>query len=93
MRRGKTNRTEFSKISFLPERAPIRGGLRISCKTSQISLYKTQAVRYLCSVNRKEISKIASMLGKLGGSVKSKSKAAAARKNGKLGGRPRKAKP
>jgi len=56
-------------------------------------LTKTQAVRYYFGVKRKEVSKIAAMLGKLGGSVKSKAKAAAARKNGKLGGRPRKAKP
>lgn len=33
----------------------------------------------------------AKALGKLGGKVKSEAKAAAARKNGKLGGRPRKA--
>lgn len=44
-------------------------------------------------VNKNQISKIAAALGKLGGSVKSKAKAAAARKNGKLGGRPRKVKP
>jgi len=43
-------------------------------------------------MNRKEISKIAAALGTLGGSVKSKKKAAAARKNGRKGGRPRKAK-
>ena len=35
----------------------------------------------------------ASALGKLGGKSKSKKKAAAARRNGKLGGRPRKGKP
>jgi hypothetical protein len=51
---------------------------------------KTQAVRYCRAVNQKQISKIAAALGKLGGSAKSKAKAAAARKNGKLGGRPRK---
>jgi hypothetical protein len=40
--------------------------------------------------SKKQISEIAAMLGKLGGSSKSKAKAAASRKNGKLGGRPRK---
>ncbi len=44
-------------------------------------------------MNKKEISKIAAALGKLGGSVKSKAKAKAARENGKKGGRPRKVKP
>jgi hypothetical protein len=53
----------------------------------------TQAVRYYHIVKRKQISKIAAALGKLGGSVKSKAKAKAARENGKKGGRPRKAKP
>lgn len=43
-------------------------------------------------MNKQQISKLAAALGKLGGSVKSKAKAAAARKNGKLGGRPRKLK-
>jgi hypothetical protein len=57
------------------------------------SLDKTQAVRYHIIVKRKQISKIAAALGKLGGSVKSKAKAKAARENGKKGGRPRKAKP
>jgi hypothetical protein len=53
----------------------------------------TQAVRYHVIVKHKQISKIAAALGKLGGSVKSKAKAKAARENGKKGGRPRKAKP
>jgi len=44
-------------------------------------------------MKRKQISKIAAALGKLGGSAKSKAKAKAARENGKKGGRPRKAKP
>jgi hypothetical protein len=57
------------------------------------SLDKTQAVRYYVIVDRKKISNIAAALGKLGGSVKSKAKAKAARENGKKGGRPRKAKP
>jgi hypothetical protein len=35
-----------------------------------------------------DVSEIARRLGKLGGSVKSKAKAKAARENGKLGGRP-----
>jgi hypothetical protein len=52
----------------------------------------TQAVRYHCVVKRSQIAKIAAALGKLGGSVKSKAKAKAARANGKKGGRPRKAK-
>lgn len=56
-------------------------------------LQKPKRLGIILSVDRKQISKIAAMLGKLGGSVKSKAKAAAARKNGKLGGRPRKAKP
>jgi hypothetical protein len=56
-------------------------------------LQQTQALWYHRGVNHKHISKIAAALGKLGGSVKSKAKAAAARKNGKLGGRPRKVKP
>jgi len=56
-------------------------------------LTKPKRLGILLLVNRNKISKIAAMLGKLGGSVKSKAKAAAARKNGKLGGRPRKAKP
>lgn len=43
-------------------------------------------------MDKKQISKIAATLGKLGGSVKSKAKAAAARRNGQLGGRPRKVK-
>jgi hypothetical protein len=43
-------------------------------------------------VKRSQIAKIAAALGKLGGSVKSKAKAKAARENGKKGGRPRKAK-
>jgi len=43
-------------------------------------------------VNKKQISRLAAVLGKLGGTVKSKAKANAARKNGKKGGRPRKAK-
>lgn len=37
-----------------------------------------------------ELSKAASALGRKGGSVKSEAKAAASRKNGKLGGRPKK---
>ena len=53
----------------------------------------TQALRYCSPVNREQISRIAAALGKLGGSVKSKAKAKAARENGKKGGRPRKAKP
>ena len=53
----------------------------------------TQAVRYYRIVKRKQISKIAAALGKLGGSVRSKKKAKAARANGRKGGRPRKAKP
>ena len=52
----------------------------------------TQAVRYHYVVKRSQIAKIAAALGKLGGSVKSKAKAKAARENGKKGGRPRKAK-
>jgi hypothetical protein len=48
----------------------------------------TQAVRYHCIVKRSQIAKIAAALGKLGGSVKSKKKAKAARANGKKGGRP-----
>jgi hypothetical protein len=40
--------------------------------------------------SKKQISEIAAMLGKIGGSVKSKAKAAASRKNGLKGGRPRK---
>jgi hypothetical protein len=53
----------------------------------------TQALRYHVAVKRNQIAKIAAALGKLGGSVKSKAKAKAARANGKKGGRPRKAKP
>jgi len=41
-------------------------------------------------VSKKRISEIAAVLGRLGGSVRSKRKTAAARRNGKLGGRPRK---
>jgi hypothetical protein len=52
----------------------------------------TQAVRYDYVVKRSQIAKIAAALGKLGGSVKSKAKAKAARENGKKGGRPRKGK-
>ena len=40
-----------------------------------------------------DASKAAAALGKRGGKVKSPAKAAAARENGKLGGRPRKVKP
>jgi hypothetical protein len=40
--------------------------------------------------SKKDLSKIAALLGALGGASKSRAKAAAARKNGKLGGRPRK---
>jgi len=43
-------------------------------------------------MNRKQISKVAAALGKLGGSAKSKAKAKASRENGKKGGRPRKVK-
>jgi len=57
-------------------------------------LYKPKRLRYYCAV---KIPKQARMwlaaIGKQGGSATSKEKAAAARKNGKLGGRPRKAKP
>ena len=42
--------------------------------------------------NRVTASQAASALGKLGGSVKSEAKSAAVRKNGKLGGRPKKQK-
>ena len=42
--------------------------------------------------NRVTVSQAASALGKLGGSVKSEAKSAAVRKNGKLGGRPKKQK-
>ena len=42
--------------------------------------------------NRVALSQAASALGKLGGSVKSEAKSAAVRENGKLGGRPKKAK-
>ena len=44
-------------------------------------------------MKRSQIAKIAAALGKLGGLVRSKKKAKAARANGKKGGRPRKAKP
>jgi hypothetical protein len=47
---------------------------------------------YHWNVDKKQISKLAAALGKLGGSVKSKAKSEAARKNGRLGGRPRKVK-
>jgi hypothetical protein len=67
--------------------ALICGQLQCNC------LDITQAVRYYCIVKRSQIAKIAAALGKLGGSVKSKAKAKAARANGKKGGRPRKAKP
>jgi hypothetical protein len=50
----------------------------------------TQAFRYHYTVKRSQIAKIAAALGRLGGSVKSKAKAKAARANGKKGGRPRK---
>jgi len=63
------------------------------CKDHRLFLTITQAVRYYRAVNRKQISKLAAALGKLGGSVKSKAKAKAARENGKKGGRPRKPKP
>jgi hypothetical protein len=63
------------------------------CKDYRSLLTITQAVRYDSAVNRKQISKLAAALGKLGGSVKSKAKAKAARENGKKGGRPRKPKP
>lgn len=43
----------------------------------------------MVSVNKKQLSKIAAVLGRHGGSVKSKVKAAAARRNGRLGGRPK----
>jgi hypothetical protein len=76
---------------------PVIGGIwemgPKSLQTLPIVLDKTQAVRYHAIVNRKQISKLAAALGKLGGSVKSKAKAKAARENGKKGGRPRKAKP
>jgi hypothetical protein len=68
----------------------------VACKPLQrlqMCLDGTQALRYDCIVNRKQISKLAAALGKLGGSVKSKAKAKAARENGKKGGRPRKPKP
>jgi hypothetical protein len=73
----------------LPKGTPVR----IVARPCDLCLTKTQAVRYNCAVNRKQISKLAAALGKLGGSVKSKAKAKAARENGKKGGRPRKAKP
>jgi hypothetical protein len=41
-------------------------------------------------ISKKEIRKMATLFGKLGGSVTSKAKARAARENGKKGGRPRK---
>lgn len=53
---------------------------------------KPKRMGYSAAMNKKQISCIAAALGKLGGSVKSKAKAAAARKNGKLGGRPKKVK-
>lgn len=43
-------------------------------------------------MNKKLIAEVMRHLGKRGGSVKSKAKAEASRKNGKLGGRPRKMK-
>ena len=64
----------------------------VTQNTVRIFFTETQAVRYSESVNKNQISKLAAALGKLGGSVKSKAKAAAARKNGKKGGRPRKVK-
>jgi hypothetical protein len=39
--------------------------------------------------SKKQITEIAAVLGKMGGSVKSEAKAAASRKNGRKGGRPR----
>lgn len=41
-------------------------------------------------MQNKELKKAASLLGKLGGAAKSIKKAKSSRKNGKLGGRPRK---
>ena len=68
--------------------------IALICRHLQQNLLDiTQAVRYYCIVKRTQIAKIAAALGKLGGSVKSKKKAKAARANGKKGGRPRKAKP
>ena len=60
---------------------------------SIISLTKPKRFGIIFIVKRNQIAKIAATLGKLGGSVKSKAKAKAARENGKKGGRPRKAKP
>ena len=68
----------------------VADSLRDGPEVLRMLLDKTQAVRYRPTMNKKQISEIAAALGRLGGSVKSKAKAAAARKNGKKGGRPRK---
>jgi hypothetical protein len=78
---------------YLPEIGLSLSLLANRCNDYRLFLTITQAVRYYCAVNRKQISKLAAALGKLGGSVKSKAKAKAARENGKKGGRPRKPKP
>jgi hypothetical protein len=98
-RRGRRFRIERRTRCFC-QRVLALGGNRTSfsllenrCKDYRLFLTITQAVRYHEAVNRKQISKLAAALGKLGGSVKSKAKAKAARENGKKGGRPRKPKP
>lgn len=73
-------------------------GLRDQCESlcetnprtvvTLISLYKTQPLGYNTSMDKKLISKVMAELGRR----TSKAKAAAARENGKKGGRPRKSK-
>lgn len=67
---------------------PIYCGM-VHCVALQLLLDKTQRMGYIPIVDKRLISKLMAELGKR----TSKAKAAAARKNGKKGGRPRKAKP
>jgi hypothetical protein len=59
-----------------------------ACVTLHFVLDKTQRIGYIRNMDKKLIAKVMAELGKR----KSKAKAAAARENGKKGGRPRKAK-
>src|SRR6185437_9567742 len=70
----------------------LRGSIDMTCgKENSIHLLTTNSLGFNVDAEmEQEVSKAAAILGRKGGKVRTKAKIRAARKNGKLGGRPKK---